>query len=384
MEFELNLPNRVVFGSGALERLGQAVKGLGKRAMIVTGRGGPEAGGVMRIANSYNTEYSLFEVRGEPTVEVVIAAVRQLHEDRAEMVIAFGGGSAIDTAKAAACLAANPGETTDYLEVIGLGKSLLNPGLPVIAIPTTAGTGAEVTRNAVLGVPEKRIKVSLRSPLLLPKLALVDPDLTHSLPPHVTASTGMDALAQVLEPFLSKRANAMTDLFCREGMRRISRSIVKAYHNGDDSSARNDMSFGSLLGGLALANAGLGAVHGFAGVIGGMTGAPHGVICACLLPEVVKANATAIERTALPEDLQARFREAAELITGRAGAAASDLSEHLAMLCDELHIPRLRELGIDPGDIRLICERSKEASSMKANPVQFNLEELEQILHRSW
>ena len=215
---------------------------------------------------------------------LVRQGVELARREQCDLVIAFGGGSAIDAGKAIAALLANGGELTDYLEVIGKGQPLRHPSVPFIAVPTTAGTGSEVTRNAVLASAEHQVKVSMRSPLMLPRLAVVDPELTLELPPAVTASTGLDALTQLIEPYVSIRANPLTDGFCLEGLRRVSRSLRRAYHAGRDITAREDMSLASLLGGLALANAGLGVVHGFAAPVGGMFHAPHGAICAALLP----------------------------------------------------------------------------------------------------
>ena len=257
-----------------------------------------------------------FPVSGEPTVEVVRQGVQHVRHATCDLVIGFGGGSAMDTGKAIAALMTNSGDLLDYLEVIGKGKPLTQPAAPFIAIPTTAGTGAEVTRNAVLASPEHRVKVSLRSPHMLPRVALVDPELTYSLPPQVTASTGLDALTQLIEPFVSIRANPMTDAFCREGMRRAARSLRRAYEHGNDVKAREDMSLASLLGGLALANAGLGAVHGIASVMGGMFPAPHGAVCARLLPHVMEINVRALQERQPGSDALHRYDEVARILDG--------------------------------------------------------------------
>ena len=203
----------------------------------------------------------------------------------------------------------------DYLEIVGRGKALANRSAPFIAIPTTAGTGAEVTRNAVLASPEHQIKVSLRSPHLLPRLAVIDPELTYDLPPALTASTGLDALTQLIEPYVCLRANPMTDGDCVEGIHRVARSLREAVFNGQNKSAREDMAMASLFGGLALANAGLGAVHGFAGPIGGVFPAPHGAICAALLPQVMAANLRAL-RQREPDSLRCAVTRVATLLTG--------------------------------------------------------------------
>ena len=181
-----------------------------------------------------------------------------------ELLIAIGGGSVIDAGKAIAALASNPGDVLDYLEVVGKGQALTNAPFPMIAVPTTAGTGSEVTRNAVLGSQEHGVKASMRSPMMLPRVAIVDPQLAVGLPPAITASTGLDALTQLIEPYVSSKANPLTDAFCLDGLRAIKGSLLRAFANGGDAAARAGMSYASLLGGLALANAGLGVVHGFA------------------------------------------------------------------------------------------------------------------------
>ena len=201
----------------------------------------------------------------------------------------------LDAGKAAAGLANQPGDVLDYLEVIGSGKVLVNTPLPFIAIPTTSGTGSEVTKNAVLSSPEHRLKVSLRSPLLLAKAAVIDPELMLSMPQPVTAATGMDAFTQLLEPFVSRKANPIVDGFCREGLTRLGPNLIKAYTDGSDLAAREEMALAALFSGLALANSGLGAAHGLAGPLGGLLNAPHGALCARLIGAVCEVNIRVIE-----------------------------------------------------------------------------------------
>jgi alcohol dehydrogenase class IV len=277
----------------------------------------------------------------------------------------------------------NTGNVLDYMEIIGEGLALTQASAPFIAVPTTAGTGAEVTRNAVLASPEHHVKVSLRSPLMLPRLALVDPELTYSLPPEITASTGLDALTQLIEPFVSARANPMTDAFCREGMRRAARSLRRAYHHGDDASAREDMSLASLFGGLALANAGLGAVHGFAGVIGGMFNAPHGAICARLLPHVMEINLRALEERRAESDALHRYDEIAQILTGDEKASALDGVTWVREMAEALHIPPLAACGMTQADWPAVIEKSAVASSMKGNPIQLTADEMGEILAKA-
>jgi alcohol dehydrogenase class IV len=286
----------------------------------------------------------------------------------------------MDTGKAVAALLTNPGDPLDYLEVVGRSLPLKERPAPFIAVPTTAGTGSEVTRNAVLAVPEKQTKVSLRSPMMLARVALVDPELTYDLPPAVTASTGMDALAQVIEPYVSRRANPLVDLYCREGLARAAHSLLRAYQHGSDPAAREDMAYASLMGGLALANAGLGAVHGFAGPVGGMFHAPHGAVCAALLTPVVMINARALAEREPGNPALARYTEIARLVTGNPSADVAALSHGLDELRDALHIPALREYGITHANLDELVEKSANASSMKANPLTLTREEMKEIL----
>jgi alcohol dehydrogenase class IV len=270
----------------------------------------------------------------------------------------------------------------DYLEVVGKGLPLERPGLPCIAVPTTAGTGAEVTRNAVIAVPERKVKVSLRNPWLLPRAALIDPELTLGLPPAVTAATGMDALTQVVEPYVCSRANPLTDGFCREGMRRAGRSLRAAFAEGG-LGAREDMCLASLCGGLALANAGLGAVHGFAAPLGGLLAAPHGAVCARLLPVVMRANIRALRARGPEAPSLQRYGEIAALLTGRENAAPEEGADWTQRLAGDLRIPPLRSWGLSVSDFDTVADNARRASSMKANPVALSPEELMEILREA-
>ena len=316
----------------------------------------------------------------EPTVTDVIAATAAARQAACDFIIAIGGGSVIDTGKAIAALLTNPGDPLDYLEVVGRGQPLRTPSAPLIAAPTTAGTGAEVTRNAVLSVPEKQVKVSLRSPTMLPRVALVDPELTHSMSPSITASTGLDALTQCIEPYVSNQATPLTDGIAKEGIQAAARGLLHAFRNGADGEARTDMALASLCGGMALANAKLGAVHGFAGVIGGMYPIPHGVVCARLLPYVMATNVEAVRARAVDSPYRARFDKVAKILTGEANATAHDGVEWIQSLCAQLEIPPLSAFGVMPSAFDEIVTKSKVASSMKGNPIPLSDQELHHIL----
>lgn len=323
MNFEFATASRIIFGPGALREIGTLTAASGKRALVVTGRDPSRANKLLSSLRQADVHAATFSVAGEPTISTVECGVVMAKAENCDCVVGFGGGSAMDAAKAIAALLANDGDLLDYLEIIGRGKPLAKPSVPFLAIPTTAGTGSEVTRNAVLASPKHGLKVSLRSPFMLAKIALIDPELTFDLPPAITAYTGMDALTQLIEPFVCLRANPMADGLCAEGLHRVSRSLRTAYRSGKDQTARGDMALASLSGGLALANAGLGAVHGFAGPIGGMfPEAPHGAICAALLPHVMNANIRALRRCGAQTRALERYVQVARFCTGDRHATA--------------------------------------------------------------
>lgn len=381
--FEFAAPARIIFGAGTLREAGTAAKEFGRRALVVTGRDTRRAEPLTGILREHGIEASIFPVCGEPELETIRQGMSLGQKENCEMVVSIGGGSALDAGKAIAAMLANGGDPLDYVEVIGRGKAIAKPSAPFIAIPTTAGTGSEVTRNAVLSSPEHRVKVSLRSSFLLPRLAIVDPELTRDLPPALTATTGLDALTQLIEPYVCSRANPMTDALCVEGMSRAARSLHAAFENGHDAAAREDMALASLFGGLALANAGLGAVHGFAGPIGGLISAPHGAIVAALLPEVMDVNLRALESRQPAGDALRRYTEVARLLTGNNMATAHDGVEWARKLVADLKIPRLSSHGLTCGDIPELVEAAEKASSMKANPIALTRQEREEILERA-
>jgi len=380
MRFEFATATRVVFGVGALREVAPAAGEYGRRALVVTGRSPDRAGPLVAQLQQAGVACSIFVTDGEPTLELVRQGVQRARDEQCDIVLGFGGGSALDAAKAIAALLTNGGELMDYVEVIGAGKPLANCGAPFIAVPTTAGTGTEVTRNAVLASPEHRIKVSLRSPHLLARLAVVDPELTFDLPQAVTARTGLDALTQLIEPYVCRRANPMTDGFCVEGLQRVAHSLRRAFHDGRNAEARTDMSLASLLSGFALANAGLGVVHGFAGPLGGMFPAPHGAVCAALLPHGMAANIRALRERAPASESLRRYEAVASLLTGKPNASAQDGVDWAAEICGELGIPKLGSYGVSKEHIPKLVAMASQASSMKANPIALTPEELEDVL----
>ena len=383
MRFEFATASRIIFGQGASREVAPIAGHLGRRAFVVTGRTADRAKQLLGELESQGVDYVTFNVPGEPTTTILRAAIEKARQARSDLVISFGGGSAIDSGKAIAAMLTNRGQLEDYLEVVGLGKPISQKPAVHIAIPTTAGTGAEVTRNTVLGVPEQQVKVSMRSEWMLPSLAVVDPELTYSMPPSLTASTGLDALTQLMEAYVCNKANPLTDAICRDGLERAGRSLQNAYKDGSNTAAREDMSLASLFSGLALANAGLGAVHGFAGPLGGMISATHGVICARLLPFVTQANVRALQSRAAHSPALARYDEIAHVLTGKAASRADDGVAWLQQLCAELKVPPLRRFGLKEQDFPVIVEKAKKSSSMKGNPIELADDELMEILENA-
>ena len=362
MSFEFATAARIVFGAGSFREVAPAARAMGRHALVVKARSAPAIDGVV------------FCVTAEPTVATVRAGVAAARDAGCDVVAAIGGGSTIDAGKAIAALLANGGDPLDYLEVVGRGQALRLPSVPFIAAPTTAGTGSEVTRNAVLGSPEHGVKASLRGAGMLARLAVVDPDLTGDLPPPVTAATGLDALTQLIEPYVSVRASPMTDGLCVEGIRRAAGALCRACEG--DAAAREDMALASLFGGLALANAGLGAVHGFAAPIGGMFPAPHGAVCAALLPHIMEVNVRALRARAPDSAALRRYATVAELLCGL--PQPEDGVEWVRRLCETLRIPPLAAYGVTESHLPELVRKAAAASSMKANPIVLTAEELTQ------
>jgi len=394
VNFELATAGRIVVGPGATAQLAPALAEMlgatsARTVLVVTGRSSERVAPIIAALANAGLTAVPFAVADEPTVELVRDGVRRVSEAAAGAVVAIGGGSALDAGKAIAALAPGASDPMEHLEVAGAGRPLGRPPLPFVAVPTTAGTGSEVTRNAVLTVASARVKASLRSPSMLPRLALIDPDLLAGLPAAVIASSGLDALSQVIEPFLSVRANPITDALARDAIRRSARALAAAYRQGlsGDGHAREreDLALTSLCGGLCLANAGLGAVHGFAAPAGGMFAAPHGAVCAALLPPVLEVNLRALRTRASGHPALARMDELASLLTGAApgDVRAEDGIAFVNELARTLHIRGLGAYGMGAADIAPLVDAAKRASSMKGNPLPLTDGELTEIAERS-
>jgi alcohol dehydrogenase class IV len=385
MNFEFSTATKIIFGTGSISKVGLRAGEMGRRALVAFGVPGGMMSDFSNSLMNTGLEVVPIPVDDEPGTGKVMEGVVIARKEKCDVVIGIGGGSAIDTAKAIAVLLTNPGDLYDYLEVIGRGQPIREASAPLISIPTTAGTGAEVTSNAVLSaeVPESRgrkIKVSLRSPLMVSRLAIIDPELTLGLPPQITASTGLDALVQLIEPFVSNRANPLTDALCRDGLIRAARSLREVYDNGENLTAREDMALASLFSGLALANAKLGAVHGFAAPIGGRFSAPHGAICARLLPLVMQMNFSALQTRQPSSPVLERYTEIAQILTGNPKETIEGGLQWIRGLVEDLHVPPLRVYGLSEEDIPELVDEAARASSMQGNPIKLTEAELGDIL----
>ncbi len=383
VRFDLAVPADVRFGAGRASEVPAALATLGaSRVLVVTGRTTSRAD-VMRSALTEAGIASIaYGIEAEPSIERVRDAVAVAAEAGCNAVLGFGGGSALDVAKAVAVLATSGTDPIDHLEVIGAGRPIERPGLPCVAVPTTAGTGSEVTRNSVLS--GDGVKASLRSPLMLPKVAVVDPDLLAGVPQQTIAASGMDALSQLIEPLLSRRANPLTDALARDGIRRSARSLHRAYEDGmQDPFVREDLALASLFSGICLANSGLGVVHGIAAAAGARLSAPHGAVCAAVLAAAMEINLRALRDRARDHPALSRMGEVATLLTGRSDASPEQAITWLEDLTTALSVPGLASYRLDPDGIDAVVTAAQKASSMRGNPIELSDDEVGEILTRS-
>jgi alcohol dehydrogenase class IV len=383
VRFDLAVPADVRFGAGRVSEVAEALAGLGaNRVLVVTGRRTSRADAIRSAMAEAGISSIAFGVAAEPSIERVRVAMELLAEAACDAVLGFGGGSALDVAKAAAVLATAGTDPMEHLEVIGAGRPIVRPGVPCVAVPTTAGTGSEVTRNSVLS--GGGVKASLRSPLMLPRVAVVDPDLLAGLPRPTIAASGMDALSQLIEPFLSQRANPFSDALARDGIRRSARSLRRAYEEGmEDAAVREDLALASLFGGMCLANSGLGAVHGIAAAAGARLSAPHGAVCAAVLGAAMEVNLSALRERGPEHPALLRMAEVATLLTGRSAASPEDAIGWLQELTAALSIPGLASYRLTEDEIPAMLAAAQKASSMRGNPIELTDAEVAEILTRS-
>jgi alcohol dehydrogenase class IV len=391
MGFSFETAARIVFGRGRLDEIGKRIAEHGRSALIVSNADRSGEQGLMarveKLAAAESVAVETFWTHGEPDTECVDRGLEAARRIDAKVIVGIGGGSAIDAAKAMAGLMTNEGSCLDYMEVVGEGRPIRVPPLPWIAVPATAGTGAEVTRNAVIGSKEHAYKASIRSPMLLARVALVDPEIGVTVPPEVTARAGMDALTQCVESYTSNGANAMTDPLALQGVERAGRSLRRAVEHGDDLDAREDMALAALLSGITLTNAGLGAVHGLAAPLGARFPVPHGAVCAALLPRVMRANLDALRAENRSHPALRRYAEIGRRLTGRGDLSDDEAADAGAVvaadLARDLKIPGLGDLGVEEEEIDGVVGMARKASSMKFNPVELSAEILTEIIRKA-
>lgn len=374
MPFSLTMPGQILFGRGEAAKAPRLIAAHGARGIIVHGADPSRAETLLTGLRAAGCELTAIGCPAEPTLEMLDDSIRATRPRRPQWVAAIGGGAALDLGKALAALIPQRSAPMDHLEVVGANLPLRADPLPFIAIPTTAGTGSEATKNAVIGLPDHGRKVSLRDDRMMARLAIVDPALTDRSPRAVTLASGLDAVVQVIEPYVSSRANPLTDALCRPAIARGLNALIRLMQT-EDAGARDDLALTSLTGGIALANAGLGAVHGLAGVIGGVTGAAHGAICGALLAPVLAANSARASGHAAARLAEVRTHLAASFDTTEEQAVAT-----LAAWMRQAGLPRLAELGLSAADHLRVAEASLSSSSMKGNPVPLDVAALCEIM----
>lgn len=391
-KFEFFGVGRVVFGPGEFRRAGELAAGFGRKAMVL--HNGPGHVDVLQgMLSATGVGCVTVRQRGEPVVGDVDAAADQARREQCDVVIGLGGGSAIDAAKAVAALLGNGGSALDYMEVVGLGRKITKPAAPWMAIATTAGTGTEATRNAVIGFPEKKFKASIRSELLLPRVALIDPELGVGVPPDTTARCGMDALCQLIESYTSTGAGPMTDALALAGIGLAARSLLRASTDGKDVAARSDMALAALWSGMTLTSAGLGAVHGFAAPLGANFPVPHGTVCAALLPHVMRANVAALggfnhagadDKYESMKTSLVRYATVGRRLLGKPELSDWQAIEDSVTLVSDwvaaMQIPRLSAFGMRASDVPEMVALARKASSMRYNPVVLSDDALAGVL----
>ncbi|MCU0377922.1 MAG: iron-containing alcohol dehydrogenase [Bacteroidales bacterium] len=374
------------FGKRKRELLPDLIKRYGSEIILVTGKrsfvDSPEAEKLFRTFKTKSIRYHHVTVTGEPSPSLIDDTVKRFNDQPVAATVAIGGGSVVDAGKAISAMLYKDDSVRDYLEVVGNRE---HPGskVPFIAVPTTSGTGSEATKNAVISqVGIGGFKRSLRHDNLVPDIAVVDPELTMNCPPDITASAGMDCFTQLVEAYLSEKSGIMTDSFATEGIMAVKRSLVRSCSYGDDIGARSDMSFAALMSGICLANAGLGAVHGIAGTMGGMFGIPHGIICGTLMAAANEVNVKALRSSSGNHSALTKYAS-----LGKIFCEEDDKSDEwyidaflnrLNEMTIQLQLPGLGSYGLATEDITLICD----TTDIKNNPVRLTPEDLAEIICR--
>jgi alcohol dehydrogenase class IV len=376
---------KIIFGAGEVKKIGQLVSGFGKNVLVVRGKTSLQKSiawtGILQSFKESAVSFFEYEIDGEPSPLTIDSAVEKFASHKPGCVVAIGGGSVIDAGKAISAMLVCQEPVSQFLEIVGTRKPN-GQKVPLIAIPTTSGTGSEATANAVLSIVGKNgFKRSLRHENYIPDIALVDPELTLSCPPPITAACGMDALTQLLEAYVSTKASIMADALCESALPLVGKYLVNAVEQGaNDIAARTGMAYASLCSGIALANAGLGVVHGLAALIGALFPVPHGVVCGTLLSGSVRANVEKLKTLPAGESALKKYARAASLLSGKIyqdeHAAVNELIDYVKNLSEKLAIPKLGGYGITEHD----AERFLTENVNKNNPVQLNNDEIRCVL----
>ncbi|MGR5387780.1 iron-containing alcohol dehydrogenase [Vibrio crassostreae] len=378
--FQFMTSTKIIFGDGALSASLSLFNQYGYSVLLVTGNTLERTSIVTDYLDAQSMRYQHIAVSGEPNIKMVEEAATSARRFKPDMVVAMGGGSAIDMGKALAAVLPNQGNLYDYVEVVGRNVPLKTKPLPFIAIPTTASTGAEVTKNAVLKSGQDQVKVSLRSPDMLADVAIVDPILTHGTSLYLSGRGAMDAFTHLMEAYVCGEPNPLTDMICEEGLRKLSSSVIQAcIYN--ESQARSDLAFASMLGGMAITNAKLGAAHGLASALGGKISAPHSVITARLAPFVMLEN-IAVAKEQQRSDILVRYQRIAQIVTGNVKAKEEEAISWLSEVLDTLKLPSLLEFGVCEAQFDEVSADALKSVAIKGNPLPLNQERLVHILEQ--
>jgi alcohol dehydrogenase class IV len=376
--FQFMTTSRIIFGEGSLQSSLSVINQFGYSVLLVTGKDLTRSQLIINYLKGQSMRYQHISVSGEPNITMVEESAVLARRFKPDMVVAIGGGSVLDMGKALAAMVTNAGDLYDYVEVVGRNVPIKAEPLPMIAIPTTASTGSEVTKNAVLKSAQDKVKVSLRSPEMLPNVAIVDPTLTYGTDPQTSGRGAMDAFTHLMEAYVCGEPNPLTDMICEEGLRRLTHSIISGCRQ-DNPRARSDLSFAAMLGGMAITNAKLGAAHGLAAALGGKISAPHSVIAARLAPFVMQENMRAAKQEGR-SDLLARYRKIAKLVTEDDDADMDDAIRWVNSMLDKLEIPSLSHYGVCDISFATVAEDAMKTVAIKGNPLPLTRDRLIELL----
>jgi len=378
--FQFMTSTRILFGEGALQSSLSLLNQYGYSVLLVTGKNTDRASPILHYLKQQNMRYQHVAISGEPNITMIEETALVGRKFKPDLVVAMGGGSVLDMGKALAAVIPNQGDVYDYVEVVGRNVPLKSKPISFIAIPTTASTGSEVTRNAVLRSGQDQVKVSLRSPEMLADVAIIDPTLTYGTDKLTSGRGAMDAFTHLMEAYVCGDPNPLTDMICEEGLRRLSQSILPACLQ-DNYKARADISFAAMLGGMAITNAKLGAAHGLASALGGKLDAPHSIITARLAPYVMTENIKAAQKAGRSDVLH-RYTKVAQILTGRVNARREDGVLWVNMMLEKLALPTLDKFGVCATSFEDVAEDALKSVAIKGNPLPLTKQRLTYILQQ--